>query len=47
MTEYFIDREKNFYLSLVHVNITSLIGAATLVAIETMRMRNISAEYLE
>jgi len=35
--EYFTDREKNFYLNLVHVNLTSLI-ATTIVAVGTMQV---------
>jgi hypothetical protein len=38
MMEYFTDREKNFYLNLVHVNLTFLIGATTVVAVVTMQV---------
>ncbi|KYQ59013.1 hypothetical protein ALC60_01975, partial [Trachymyrmex zeteki] len=36
MTEYFIDEEKYFYLSLIHMNVALCIGATTMIATGTI-----------
>jgi hypothetical protein len=38
MTEYFLDREKYFYLNLVHMNVAFFIGAIVMVAIGTTQI---------
>ncbi|KAH0945602.1 hypothetical protein HN011_011756 [Eciton burchellii] len=38
MTEYFLDREKNFYLNLIHMNIAFSIGVTIILAIGTMQI---------
>jgi len=38
MTEYFLDREKNFYLNLIHMNIAFSIGVTIILAIGTTQI---------
>jgi len=38
MMEYFLDREKNFYLNLIHINVAFLIIGAIILAIGTTQI---------
>jgi len=38
MTEYFFDREKYFYLNLIHMNVAFFIGATVTVAVGTTQI---------